>query len=477
MKISNLIFIALLLITTNCDKEDTVQSSEVEYVSTEMHGYTITMRKSEQEHPDIKVALDLLDNKLAEINTLLREEKLELIKNNPVWLKLDLEEEGACLYHPSRQWLLANDQNPDKELCIEIVNAGNFVNWTNLNQPYMILHEMAHLIHHQFFGNDYHAIEAAFNKTKNSGIYESVPYYDGNDTIQKEAYALRNNKEYFAELTEAFLGNNDFYPFNYNDLKEFDTTGFHLMQSTWGTPPDKEHTLGIKPPPEELELDSFYKKYLDAKGLPVISSWIVHDEALILARDIVQHMTSKIPEKALNQMIEYDIRVGIIGANQNTTDMPEYNDLYDVFPGTDWDARTRGLGPTIERPLASCGEENLLQLEGDRYEGEIILIHEFAHAIHLMGLKPAVPGFDDDLKDAYNEAMDKGLWENTYAAVNYEEYFAEGVQSWYNANQYSSPPDGVHNHVDTREKLKEYDRRLYDIIATYFPDNDVEFLK
>lgn len=466
--------IILVMILSCSKKEDEIPVIEpVSYVESTMQDFTVVVREDEKDDAAMLTALDLLGEKLEEINTLLRDQFLSIIHYRKVWVKLDLTS-GAAWYHPNRDWLLANGHNPNKAFCVEISNARNFVSWTEQNQPYMVLHEMAHLLHHQYFGHDYHAILTAFNKARESGIYESVPYFDGENTFNRPAYALENNQEYFAELTEAYYGKNDYYPFDYQDLKEFDTLGFALMESAWGPPPGKEHTRGIQPPMPGSGLDDFYQKYIDASGLPLISSWIVYDEALLIARDIVNHMVSALPPAALERMISDNVRIGIIGVNQVTTDMPEYSDLNEAFPGTNWDG-FRGLGPTLARPLASAGEENLLQLPGDIYAGENILIHEFAHAIDLMGLRPTVEGFEEELRTIYQQAMEEGLWKNTYAAVNKEEYFAEGVQSWYNANAYANPPDGVHNHVNTREKLKEYDPRLYDLLARFFPDDDVSF--
>ncbi len=51
-----------------------------------------------------------------------------------------------------------------------------------------------------------------------------------------------------------------------------------------------------------------------------------------------------------------------------------------------WDRRARGLGGSETDPIASCAEENLLCFEGDPYAAENILIHEFAHALHLRGM-------------------------------------------------------------------------------------------
>ena len=45
---------------------------------------------------------------------------------------------------------------------------------------------------------------------------------------------------------------------------------------------------------------------------------------------------------------------------------------------------------------------------------------------------------------------------------------AEGVQSYFNVEAYANPPDGIHNHVNTREKLQDYDPGLYNLIASFF---------
>ena len=65
--------------------------------------------------------------------------------------------------------------------------------------------------------------------------------------------------------------------------------------------------------------------------------------------------------------------------------------------------------------------------------------------------------------------MAAGKWKDTYAATNIEEYWAEGVQDWFNVNAEVPKPDGKHNQVNTRKELKAYDRGLYDILSEFFP--------
>lgn len=45
---------------------------------------------------------------------------------------------------------------------------------------------------------------------------------------------LANAKEYFAEMTEAFFGTNDFYPFVRAELQEHDAAMFELLCEVWG---------------------------------------------------------------------------------------------------------------------------------------------------------------------------------------------------------------------------------------------------
>jgi hypothetical protein len=52
----------------------------------------------------------------------------------------------------------------------------------------------------------------------------------------------------------------------------------------------------VGPVPESLGVSPFYRKYVDAQGIPVIASEKVPDAALLVARDIVNSMLSARPD-------------------------------------------------------------------------------------------------------------------------------------------------------------------------------------
>lgn len=226
----------------------------------------------------------------------------------------------------------------------------------------------------------------------------------------------------------------------------------------------------VGPPPEALKLDPFYKKHVSASGFPVVSSEKVNDFALREAAHLIDMMLAKRPD-VRQAMIAGGSRMVVMAHNEYTTEIPEHSTL---TPRDFWDARARGLGGSATDPVCSCGEENLLGFEGDPYQAECILIHEFAHHIHLRGMNVVDSTFDGRLEAAYKEAMSKQLWKGKYASTNHHEYFAEGVQSWFNNNR---PPDHDHNHVDTREELLEYDPPLAALCREVFGETELIYTR
>ena len=111
----------------------------------------------------------------------------------------------------------------------------------------------------------------------------------------------------------------------------------------------------------ESPLDPWYQKYTSANGLPIVSSAAVSDTALLQARYIANHMLLRIPE-AREEMLRHHFRIGVVGYQENITDLPECSMMKVWWPETDWDKRGRGYGATTTIPVMSIGEENLVRI-------------------------------------------------------------------------------------------------------------------
>ena len=224
-------------------------------------------------------------------------------------------------------------------------------------------------------------------------------------------------------------------------------------------------------PPASLRLDQFYQKYLDADGLPIVASSIVPDRVLFTARDMIDEMLA-LREDIRVAIAAQEVRVAVMAHGSVLTDLPEFSGLTEFSPEVSWDERTRGggVGPTDTRPVVAIAEENLLCYGGDDvFPYEDIFVHEFAHAVLNMGIE-RLPGggeFRRRLEVAYADALEAGLWESTYAGENPDEYWAEGVQSWFGLND---PPGPIHNEVNTRVELEAYDPVLASLIREVFGD-------
>lgn len=189
-------------------------------------------------HPDVvrdkkehEAAIKELRRQLDEMPKYLPADKLARLKRVRIWMEHRQKgAKSAAAFHPSRGWLLGNGYNPDKAGCVEISNTRFFVEWAGA-QPYMVMHEMAHAYHNLVLGASHAGIRAAYKQAMERKLYEKVKHVNGGT---QKAYATTNDQEYFAELTEAYFGKNDFFPFNRAELQKHDPAGYALMRKTWG---------------------------------------------------------------------------------------------------------------------------------------------------------------------------------------------------------------------------------------------------
>jgi hypothetical protein len=206
------------------------------YEFREINGYEVYIQESALNTYSQRTneAIALLTAKLAEINDFGLQAHI-LIALQEVKIFVDWNTTpGAAVYHPNLQWLRQNGYIDEKYRSVEISNINNFINWSNQNQPLMVMHELAHAYHDQELGFGYGPILNAYNRAMADGQYDSVSYHSGNGNyFNQEAYATTNHIEYFAELTEAYLGENDFFPFFRTEIAAHDALGYEVVMDVW----------------------------------------------------------------------------------------------------------------------------------------------------------------------------------------------------------------------------------------------------
>ena len=206
----------------------------------------------------------------------------------------------------------------------------------------------------------------------------------------------------------------------------------------------------------------FFSKRLDYHGIPIKAHEVVVDEALQAAYVRLDGMLRHQPVLLAN-LVTNRVALHIIGRDQVTTDLPEWRHdkgkPLEEYGGLTRDQRTRGMGGR----LVSCGEENLLKLEKDKYRGRDICVHEFAHAVRNYGMNREVR---EKFDAQYKRSIDKGLWVKGYAAVNPDEFFAE-LSMWYfgthgDMNMVEPKPE------DGPEGLKKYDPEAFALFEEFY---------
>ena len=206
-----------------------------EHEMRELAGWQIRVDKRLLQEPDAELgqrALNMLEARLRAIEVVMPDKALEQLREILIQLDLDHDDLRAMQYHPSAGWLRDNGYSEDLEKVVHLPRAQALLNrQTARAMPWVILHELAHGYHDLVLGFDHPGILEHFEQVKEQRNLEEVLHASGR--LQRH-YALTDHKEWFAEMTEAYFGSNDFYPFVRAELYMFDREGHDLVKEVWG---------------------------------------------------------------------------------------------------------------------------------------------------------------------------------------------------------------------------------------------------
>jgi len=219
----------------------------------------------------------------------------------------------------------------------------------------------------------------------------------------------------------------------------------------------------------------FYKKYINAGGVLIVSSQKVPDAALAAARVTVLFLMSKRPDLQA-ALVENHPRISIMALSETASDLPEFGPESDG----EW-----GLGQMPGDPASLVSERGVCYPGNPEYRANF-LVHEFVHMIHNLALPAVEPGAVEEIYAAYRAAVERGEFKapvdeppgglTPFVAYGDDEYFTTAVNAWYGLDEsWPGPWMDVRKGEEgprsgTRAELESRDPAVAAIVRRYFPD-------
>ena len=137
-------------------KEKPEPAKPVSRTNRNIEGWTVRVDDRLLQSPDDALgtrAMRFLEGKLSDIKVVVPADKLKRLQSVIIVLDLTHGKLGPMQYHPDAGWLKANGYSPDLEKCVHLPRAADVATKRNINeQPWVVLHELAHAYHDQVLG-------------------------------------------------------------------------------------------------------------------------------------------------------------------------------------------------------------------------------------------------------------------------------------------------------------------------------------
>jgi hypothetical protein len=203
------------------------------YCRFQMQGWTVEIneRLVRENSQVVKTTLEILTEQLAIVVEKFPPSRVSELRRILIWVEPSSPDgEVRAAYHTTGSVQPLQNGYPSAKLgAVDFRNARSFIN-ARKTQPAIVAHELTHAYHELILGHEHPGLRAAYRNAVDNSLYRTVLRNNG---ARERAYALENEREYFAELTEAFFGTNDYFPFNRAELQEYDPLGFEAVRAAW----------------------------------------------------------------------------------------------------------------------------------------------------------------------------------------------------------------------------------------------------
>ena len=204
-----LFFFAALATTSLAYGADLPGGTPSGYERREIEGFTVYVNQDVFKHPYDRwgrAPLSVLERELNDLRRILVPKIVSVLQEVPIWAEWDVHDQinpGAIAryYGGSADGLVKLGGDGRKANCVEILTLrrlGEIRHPGTPLQQVIILHEMAHAVHHRLLGWQNPELKATFQQAVDRKLYDEV-----NDRFGRraKAYARTNELEYFAEIS------------------------------------------------------------------------------------------------------------------------------------------------------------------------------------------------------------------------------------------------------------------------------------
>ena len=219
---------------------ETPASQPLRYESRVLRGWSVLIRLellTDEKKAETERGLVLIGKQLEDIERLVPAKAVAQMRKVTLWLSPPYGKGAGAEYHPGAGWLKQNGRNPAMVKGVEFSGVAN-LDKEVLRMPLLTLHELAHAYHDQVLGFNHPEIKACYDRAVANKSYDRVSRknWQGKITEGVRAYAMTTPMEYFAETTEAFFGQNDFFPYHRKELEVHDPEMVAVLKKLWGAP-------------------------------------------------------------------------------------------------------------------------------------------------------------------------------------------------------------------------------------------------
>jgi len=212
-----------------CLSANALAASTPHHHKLQLEGWNVYIEQQLVDRNDVRVflAMRLLSEKLQQLKTLLPDRVLDQLRTVPIFFSENKDFNAEFYFF--EPYVYRTGQDISMMNGIEFRSISFFLEESKFS-PMLLLHEMAHAYHKMNYKRIDKIVMRAYRHAETHKLYQRVQSVTNQ---YARAYALQSPFEYFAELSESYFGRNNYFPFERDELKEYDPMGYNMVKKAW----------------------------------------------------------------------------------------------------------------------------------------------------------------------------------------------------------------------------------------------------